>query len=395
MNGEEAKAVIRSQEEPTQQGLKKLLLFHSREAQTRADALRPWYSQRSRRGAATKPEALKALYDAFEWIRGGNQAPGELRYRIAFSGDVWDGWRGLVDLDGTFYFSRPAHEAVKRVRPGIAISMVYHIVLQIAEICREARVIGPVLYVPDPKHPPRHGKLADGVLARNVAEDLTAVIAQGHALDRDLAAGAPPMPALQEWRDLVQSSGAGFDMHRAVLHSLGRGIADCGSPAVPDAAILGRAHLALALEYLEELMERLPEYAEASGQGERPAPVTINGKFVAINSPVTNSHLAVGERVTSIGATIEAVADGGHTDVAVAIRALTEAIQHTPEFAEDQRAELLDHVADVADAAAAPDEPRKLNRAKAAMAMITSAAGASTQLAQAVSTCQQAIHQLF
>ncbi|GGM97456.1 hypothetical protein [Streptomyces fuscichromogenes] len=62
---------------------------------------------------------------------------------------------------------------------------------------------------------------------------------------------------------------------------------------------------------------------------------------------MTNSHLAVGERVTRIGATVQAVADRGHTDVAAAIRALTEAVQHTPEFTEDQRDELLDHVADV------------------------------------------------
>ncbi|WP_189262040.1 hypothetical protein [Streptomyces fuscichromogenes] len=194
MNGEEADAAIRSQEEPAQQRPKKLLLVHSRTAQTRADALRPRYDQRSRRRATAKPEALKALYDAFEWIRGGNRAPG----------------------------------GFKRARPDIAIGIVYDIAVQLAETCRDARVVGPALHVPQPEHPPRHGKIADGVLARNVAESLTAVVAQGHALDRDLAAatGTPPLPALKEWSDSVRNSGAGFNLHGA---------------------------------YLEELMERLPE----------------------------------------------------------------------------------------------------------------------------------------
>ena len=85
----------------------------------------------------------------------------------------------------------------------------------------------------------------------------------------------------------------------------------------------------------------------------------------------------------------------GEPGIAEAIRALSEAIQQAPEIAEDQRAELLNHVADVADGAAAPDEPRRLARARAAIAMITTAAGASTTLAQAVDTWHQAVGHLF
>ncbi|WP_220213686.1 hypothetical protein [Streptomyces shenzhenensis] len=155
------------------------------------------------------------------------------------------------------------------------------------------------------------------------------------------------------------------------------------------------AYVAIAVNYLAEVQELGPRYLELSGQGKERDPVIVYGNVGAINSQVHNSHLTVADTITSIGATIQTVTGRGEADVADALRSLTEAIQQAPELAEDQRAELLDNVADVADAAAAPDEPRRLARAKAAMAMITTAAGASTQLAQAIDTWHQVAGQLF
>ncbi|MFE4719739.1 hypothetical protein ACFRLW_25575 [Streptomyces sp. NPDC056728] len=155
------------------------------------------------------------------------------------------------------------------------------------------------------------------------------------------------------------------------------------------------AYVAIAVNYLAEVQELVPRYLELSGQGKDRDPVTVYGNVGAINSHVHNSHLAVADTVTSIGATIQTVTDRGETGVADALRSLAEAIQQAPELAEDHRAQLLHSVADVADAAVAPDEPRTLSRARNAMAAITAAAGASSQLAQAVDAWHQVAGHLF
>lgn len=294
-----------------------------------------------------------------------------------------------MDLDYSYRFDRPAREALQGAGVDAAIHNIYGMLVQIAEICREARVVGPVLHVPDPTHPPRHGKLADGVLARNVAEDLSAVIAQGRALDRDLAAGTRSLPALKAWADSLFDGDAlrGFDVNcGAMLQNLSRGVMTCGDPAVPDSAVLARAHLAFALEFLEELMDRLPDYAEASGQGKPRDPVTVIAN---------NSNVSVADTVNNIGTVIQAVADRGDAGVADALRALTAAIERDQELTQNLRAQLLDNVADVADAVAAPNEPRRRSRARAAMTAIATAAGASSELAQAVSTWQSVLGRLF
>ncbi|KOY50134.1 hypothetical protein ADK59_38600 [Streptomyces sp. XY332] len=129
---------------------------------------------------------------------------------------------------------------------------------------------------------------------------------------------------------------------------------------------------------MAEVLELMPVYAEAPGLGKRRDPVTIYGNVGAIHSQVSNSNISVTDTVTNVGTTIQAVADRGETGAADAIRALAEAVQHDPGLTDDLRAQLLDHVADVADAAAVPDEPRRLSRARAAMAAIAAGAGTSS-----------------
>jgi hypothetical protein len=155
------------------------------------------------------------------------------------------------------------------------------------------------------------------------------------------------------------------------------------------------AYVAIALNYLAEVLELMPKYAEDSGQGMRRDPITIHARNIGWIGDGNNSHITVADTITSIDESIQAVANTGRTDAAAAIRALAEAIQHDPELAENLRDQLLDNVADVADAAAAPAEPRRLNRARAAMAAITAAAGTSSQLAQAVSTWHGVLGKLF
>ncbi|MFD9412137.1 hypothetical protein ACFWBN_34755 [Streptomyces sp. NPDC059989] len=394
MNGEEARAVIRSQEERTRLRLEEAIRAHGHKAQALADALEPWRGGRSANlwGTATKPGALKAFYDAYEWLEGGaNTVPGALRYSIVTSKDPSGRPRATTyaPLDLDRYPKRRSDRLHEQIRSGKAdnsIENLHWALRELAETCREASV-APVLHLPDDVHPPRHGKLPDGVIARNLAEDITAAIAQGRALHANLAAGLPPLPALESWRDSTRRA----TIFRA--HDLMEGIEACRASIVPDPTALGRAYLAIALEYLEELMDRLPDYAEASGQSKHDQ-VTVHGNVGVIGS-VSKSHISVAETVTNIGTATEALAGRGDTDLAVAIRALTQAIQQASELADDQRAQLLDNVADIADAAAAPDAPRSLSRARAAMAVITSAAGASTQLTQAAGTLHQVASQLF
>ena len=267
------------------------------------------------------------------------------------------------------------------------------------------------------QHPPKFARLHEDASADGVSDRLTRLIGEGVELYE--AAGKDSPPALgqgtrncsrfehalapfltEEVRQRYRVATGGFgnaellatgqmgghgEQRRREFREIAAGIA----PRIH------AAYVAIALNYLAEVLELMPDYADASGQGKRRDPVTVYGNVAAIHSQVNNSHISVADTVTSIGATINAVAARGEPGVAQAIRALSEAIQQAPELAEGQRAELLDHVADVADAAAAPDEPRRLARARAAMAMIATAAGASTQLAQAVNTWHQVAGQLF
>ncbi|WP_194909594.1 hypothetical protein [Catenulispora rubra] len=281
------------------------------------------------------------------------------------------------------------------------------------------------------QHPPKFARLHEAVVAETVADQLAKLIDE--IVKQYEAVGD------RKWPGQTRGFPPSYRIESPLLHwfltaevvwryrwaTWGLAGAECLAQEVPDGGIpllhspdsgrtggamlrrayqkltaglaprIHSAYIAVAVNYLAEVLDLMPEYAEASGQGKRRDPVTVYGNVGAINSEVHNSHLAVADTLTTIGATIQSVADRGEPGIAEAIRALSEAVQQAPEIAEDQRAELLHHVADVADAAAAPDEPRRLTRAKAAIAMITTAAGASTKLAQAVDTWQQAAGHLF
>ncbi|MFH8739473.1 hypothetical protein [Streptomyces sp. NPDC017964] len=258
------------------------------------------------------------------------------------------------------------------------------------------------------QHPPAFARLREDVVAETVTEQLSTLIDEGVAqYEAAHAAGGWPGSSPQsrlatrfasslgsflttEVAQRYETATRGFDyMESTSGNQRYRSVAAGIHPRIYS------AYVAIAVNYLAEVLEFMPAYAEASGQGKRRDPVTVYGNVGAINSEIANSQLSVADTVTSIGATINTVADRGQNDIAAALHALTEAIQQAQELAEGERAELLLNFADVADAAAAPDEPRRLARARAAIAMITTAAGASTQLAQAVDTWHQVAGQLF
>ncbi len=268
------------------------------------------------------------------------------------------------------------------------------------------------------RRPPKFARLHENTVAESVAEELATLIDEGtrqyEAALRGGWTGSSRKSALSwrfedvlaafltdEVRRRYQEATDGFEHVEVMAGGRPANLTDHLTYAAyreTAAGIHPRIHssyVAIATNYLMEVLELMPDYAEASGQGKRRDPVTVYGNVGAINSQVHGSHVSVGDTVASIGATISAVADRGEIDVAAGLRALAEAIQLAPELAEEERVELLDHVADVADAAAAPDEPRRVNRARAAMAMITTAAGASAQIAEAVDSWRHIGGQLF
>ncbi|MFE2151517.1 hypothetical protein ACFXAO_15970 [Streptomyces lavendulae] len=290
---------------------------------------------------------------------------------------------------------------------------------------RLIQLSGTLMTLPSPAplpsmSPPAFARLREDVVAETVSENLVVLIDEG--LSRHQACLAGMWPTNPGWPSPYRSTLSGrfqgslpflttevyvryseategFEL----LEKISDGVALRPDQfSVDYRAVVGDWHLpiyaafiTIAVNYLAEVLEHMPVYAEASGQGKRRDPVTIYGNVGAIHSQVSNSNISVADAVTNIGTTIQAVADRGETGAADAIRALAEAIQHDPGLTEDLRAQLLDHVADVADAAAVPDEPRRLSRARAAMAAIAAAAGTSSQLAQTVSTWQDVLGRLF
>ncbi|MFE4335962.1 hypothetical protein ACFRQM_43345 [Streptomyces sp. NPDC056831] len=268
-------------------------------------------------------------------------------------------------------------------------------------------------------HPPNFARLRDDAVAESVSEALTRLVAKGVEQCEAGRTGS--------WPNSIPFARWDGNVRQALYPFLTTEVTQCYQDATrgfshvdvltyrrPAASILGpgvhetyrelaaeihprlySAYFTIAVNYLAEVLKLMPDYAEASGQGKRRDPVTVYGNVGAIHSQVNNSNFSVADTVTHIGTTAQTVADRGDTDTAAAIHALVETIQRDPELTEDLRAQLLNNVADVADAAVAPDEPRRITRARAAMAAITGAAGASTLLAQTVSTWHEVLGQIF
>ncbi|MFF5760895.1 hypothetical protein ACFY7A_36335 [Streptomyces longwoodensis] len=337
-------------------------------------------------GDYEEKRARKACYRDSVRDRTG----GEILHYVVLSSDYWNGaYPGAVRRDRWQERLRELREALTAV----------------ADLLR--RLSPPPL----PHHrPPAFALLRESAVAVSVADQLTALVTEGPRYHEAALGGFPASCAI-DWYERSRAvlghfrttempqrfleATEGLEKMELLARARRRFPQQYDNGAL--SPLLHRAHaayVAVALDYLAEVLERMPDYTEASGQGKRRDPVTVYGNVGAIGD-VHNSHIAVADTVISIGASINAVAARGEPDVAAALRDLTRAVQRAPELAEDRRAQLLDGVADVADAVVAPDEPRRLSRARNAMAAIASAAGASSQLAQAVETWHQVAGHLF
>ncbi|MCM1972102.1 hypothetical protein [Streptomyces sp. G1] len=152
---------------------------------------------------------------------------------------------------------------------------------------------------------------------------------------------------------------------------------------------LNLGYQAIALNYLTEVSFQMQEYTNRSGMGEPRPPVTINGNVGAVN---------IADTIQFIGSNVAAIMERGDDRSAAAIDALNAAIQQETALSEQQRAELLDSLADVSEAAANPDERRLRTRARLALTAIANAGtaiGATSPIAQAVTDWQHVYTSLF
>ncbi|MFJ8042427.1 hypothetical protein ACIRBX_18245 [Kitasatospora sp. NPDC096147] len=149
------------------------------------------------------------------------------------------------------------------------------------------------------------------------------------------------------------------------------------------------AYTALALNYLKEVSDRMQEYTDRSGMGEPRPPVTFNGHVGQVN---------IADTIQIIGANVAAIMARGDDRSVAAIDALSSAIQQEAALTQEQRAELLDNLADVSEAAADPADRRLRSRARLALEAIAragAAIGATSPIAQAVTDWQHVWTTLF
>jgi hypothetical protein len=179
----------------------------------------------------------------------------------------------------------PARHHVQEVRK--------RLILPAEELIEGHGIPDRVITAPDDLHPPRHGHLKEGMLARLVAEDLAARIGAGRALEASLTRWEQIWPAAPDWVDDVNEVLAGLEPEVRISSGVFFGLIACESALVPGAVYLCRAYLVLALAYLEEVQERMPDYAQASGQAapEPAVSVTVSGGTFyggRFASPITN-----------------------------------------------------------------------------------------------------------
>ncbi|MYV60402.1 hypothetical protein GTW37_13740 [Streptomyces sp. SID4931] len=154
-----------------------------------------------------------------------------------------------------------------------------------------------------------------------------------------------------------------------------------------DPAVRSRMHQifsTFALNYLVEVLNSMPEYAEHSGESTQKAGITIQAGVVQIANTLN-----------VIGSNVAAVMQRGDTQSAEAVNALSAAVQADPDLDAESRAEQLENVADVAAAMADPDADGSLRRGRNALAAITAAAGASSQVAQTIDQWQHVFTSLL
>ena len=385
MHTTEARDFIQDQDRLARQRLRAILDEHVWQAGAHAEALIPWmrhgwvqyhaFARGSDRDLGRlKPEAERDIHQAYRWT-------------CSVDWERQTSWRNLtwliedgISLPAVASFS-DAHAGLFRgERPEATYDDVKGAVSRLRKamwrLAKNLETCDPekLLDVPDEIPPPRHGRIADGVLARLVAEDLAARIEDGRGLERAPVAGRRLRPAVPRWLDEVAEflsrcfTGGVADGFRRLT----RGTRACDTPLVIDADGLGRAYLAFGLNYLEEVRERMPDYAEAAGQAVPSASVSISG------GTFYGGQFA--GQIANVDSTIAGIVRNGGEKVAEALSALQRAVLNQQDLDDEQRKDLLDNVESLAEAAQTPPDKRKRGTIKAALAMLSTAAATGVEL---------------
>lgn len=296
---------------------------------------------------------------------------------LASAGRMPDSFATRPELDG---FIRAMHAVVTRT------------------VRSRAKPSVPLAF-PD-NHPPRHGRLQPGRLARLVADDISEHITEGRALAVSLDESAAPRWPRKNWVHAVRGS-----LQQSLCPEVADGFAEAAG--WPDGQriryaerdwflrftdtrpALDQAYLALGIAYLEEVQERMPDYAEASGQDIPEARVSMSisgGTFIG-------GQFA--GQIANVDSTIAGIVQHGQEDMGQALLALKQAVLSQPGLDDEQRGDLLDSVEYLAEAAQAPPEKRKRGIVKSALTALNAAAITGSELSRALDAWGAVLHKLI
>jgi hypothetical protein len=247
------------------------------------------------------------------------------------------------------------------------------------------------LTVPEDVHPPRHGRLRSQMLARLVAEDVAEHITAGRALESALAHGTPVTTGRRRWLLDVRLA-----LYRSVSSEIVNGFVKAAGledynrsdplmRLLDDPMPIERAYLTLGITYLEEIQQRMPDYAEASQPfGSQP---TVSMTF--------SGGTYVGGQFAGQIANIDSTIEHGSADVGQALHALEQAVLAQEGLDDEQRRDLLDSVEYLADAAQTPPEKRKRGVVRSALEALKVAAIAGGELSQVIDSWGTVLHKLL
>ncbi|MEU5612651.1 hypothetical protein AB0H03_28650 [Streptomyces sparsogenes] len=378
MQGETARRIISEQERIVRELLWRELRKRGTEADRLAKSLARWEESKTFFGFRPKPGVLRQIDTAHQWLMTNNLLPYGISYHI--QDRVIS---RVTDLDATSWQDAPSDCTALRESyiQGIGFpENPYH-----RRVCSwlgnfaSATLEDHLSYSAHPlisapvEAPPRHGRLNQGMLARLVNEDVKRQIDAGRVLERAL--GEEPLRAVWSWCSEARGVlGAFADDVPSDFWRLVRDVGVCKSPVFPDPGALSQAYLSLGLSYLEEVLERMPDYAEASGQA-APEP------RVSFEISGGNFHgVQFAAQIANIESTIAGVAHQSGTDTAEALKALQQAVLSQPGLEDSEREGLLDNVEYLATAANTPPEHRKRGLISAALLALTTAAATGGQL---------------
>ncbi|KAK1181797.1 hypothetical protein B7755_028830 [Streptomyces sp. NBS 14/10] len=378
MQGETARRIISEQERIVRELLWKELRKRGAEAERLAKSLARWEESKTFFGSRPKPGVLRQIDTAHQWLMTNNPLPYGISYHLQDRVISC-----ATDLEATSWQDAPSDCTALREGYiqgiGFPENPYHRRVYSWLGNFASATLEDPLSYSAHPlisapvEAPPRHGRLNQGMLARLVIEDVKEQIDAGRALEGSL--NEKPLRVVWSWCSETRGVLRAFaDDVPSDFWRLVRDVGVCRSPAFPDPAALSQAYLSLGLSYLEEVLERMPDYAEASGQAAPEPRVSF-----AISGG-TFHGVQFATQIANIESTIAGVAYQSGTDAAEALKALQQAVLSQPGLEDSERQDLLDNVEYLATAANTPHEHRKRGLISAALLALTTAAAAGGQL---------------